>query len=183
MGRMRCRAGARHGIAVRRLTAAGLAVVCTAALGVASSSADTGDEKRKADQQVQQLQDALEGTSTALVDAFQAWQGTVAQLPAARAALAAAQGAERAATQRNDEVAAQLAVAKANEARAVETLASNAKQLDDTQTTLDNFAAQMFQNGGGSQLSVALGATSADDFATRIVLADTVSSLTNTALQ
>lgn len=182
MGRMRCRAGARHGIAVRRLTAAGLAVVCTAALGVASSSADTGDEKRKADQQVQQLQDALEGTSTDLVNAFQAWQATAAKLPAAQAALAAAQDAERAANAHNAEVATRLAVAKANEARAVETLAANERQLDETQNTLDSFAAQMFQNGGGSQLSVALGATSADDFATRIVLADTVSSLTNTAL-
>jgi len=32
------------------------------------------------------------------------------------------------------------------------------------------------------QLSVALGATSADDFATRLVLADTVTAMTNQAL-
>jgi len=167
----------------RRVTAVGLAVVCTTALGVSSSSADTGDDKQRADVHVQQLQDALEGTSTELVNAYQAWQATAAQLPAAQIALADAQAREKAATGHNNDVAARLAVAGANEARAVETLHTNAAQLQSTQTTLDNFAADMFQGGGSSQLSVALGAVSADDFATRVVLADTVSSLTNTALQ
>ncbi len=168
--------------AARRVIALGLAVVLAAVVSAPSSSADTGDDKKKADQKVQQLHDALEGTSAELVKAYQAHQATVAQVPVAQAALTQAQNAERAALQHNDDVAAKLAVARANEARAVETLAVNAKQLDDTQSTLDNFAAEMFQSGGGSQLSVALGATSADDFATRIVLADTVSSLTNAAL-
>jgi len=167
----------------RRLTAVSLAVVCTAALGISSSSADTGDDKQRADVHVQQLEDALEGTSTELVNAYQAVQATAAQLPPAQLALADAQAREKAATEHNNDVAARLAVASANEARAVETLRTNAAQLQDTQTTLDNFAADMFQGGGGSQLSVALGAVSANDFATRVVLADTVSSLTNTALQ
>lgn len=156
----------------RRVTAVGLAVVCTTALGVSSSSADTGDDKQRADVHVQQLQDALEGTSTELVNAYQAWQATAAQLPAAQIALADAQAREKAATGHNNDVAARLAVAGANEARAVETLHTNAAQLQSTQTTLDNFAADMFQGGGSSQLSVALGAVSADDFATRVVLAD-----------
>jgi len=168
-----------------RLTAAGLVLVSTAALGIstaATSSADTGDEKKQKDQEVVQLQDALEGTSTELVQAYQAWQATAAKVPAAQAALAQAQTAETGATQHNNDVAAKLAVAQANQARAVEAMATTRKQLEDTQATLDNFAADMFQGGGGSQLSVALGATSADDFATRVVLADTVSSLTTSAL-
>lgn len=167
----------------RRVTAVGLVVVCTAAWGNTSSSADTGDDKQRADAQVQQLEDALEGTSTELVSAYQALQATAAQLPGAQIALADAQAKEKAATEHNNDVAARLAVASANEARAVETLRSNAARLQDTQSTLDNFAADMFQGGGGSQLSVALGAVSADDFATRVVLADTVSSLTSAALQ
>jgi murein DD-endopeptidase MepM/ murein hydrolase activator NlpD len=160
----------------------GLAVVCTAALGTGSSSASTGDDKDRADQRVQQLEDALEGTSAELVAAYQAWQATAVKLPAAQQALADAQAKEKAATEHSNDVAAQLAVANANEARAVETLRRTTVQVQDTQTSLDNFTADMFQSGGGSQLSVAMGAVSADDFATRVVLADTVSSLTSTAL-
>ena len=168
-----------------RLTAVSLVLVSTAALGLstsATSSASTGDEKKQKDQEVLQLQDALEGTSTELVQAYQAWQATAAKIPAAQAALAQAQSAETSATQHNNDVAAKLAVAQANQARAVEAMAVTRKQLEETQATLDNFAADMFQGGGGSQLSVALGATSADDFATRVVLADTVSALTTAAL-
>ena len=167
----------------RRVTAAGLALVCAAVLGVSAASADTGDDKRKADLQVAQLEDALEGTSTELVNAWQAWQATAARIPAAEIALADARTREKAATEHNNDVAARLAVAGANEARAIEALKTNAAQLEATQTTLDNFAADLFQGGGGSQLSVALGSVSADDFASRVVLADTVSSLTSTALQ
>jgi len=129
---------------VRRVTAVGLTLVCTAAVGISTSAADTGDDRQRADQQVRQLEDALEGTST----------------------------------EHNNDVAGRLAVAGANEARAVEVLRSNAGKLQETQSSLDNFAADMFQGGGGSQLSVALGSVGAHDFATRVVLADQVSSLT-----
>ena len=184
MGSMRHQQRMRRRV-VRRALAVGVSLCCVTALGIplsSSVSANTGDDKQKADAQVQQLQDALEGTSTALVKAWQAWQATSARIPAAQAALASAQRAERAADQRNDDVAVQLAVATADEARSVETAAVNARLLIDTQSTLDNFAANVFQGGGSSQLSVALGATSADDFATRLVLADTIVSLTNTAI-
>jgi murein DD-endopeptidase MepM/ murein hydrolase activator NlpD len=168
---------------VRRVTAVGLTLACTAAVGISTSAADTGDDRQRADQQVRQLEDALEGTSTELVAAYQAWQATAAQLPAAQTALADAQAKEKAATEHNNDVAGRLAVAGANEARAVEVLRSNAVKLQATQSSLDNFAADMFQGGGGSQLSVALGSVGAHDFATRVVLADQVSSLTKTALQ
>lgn len=165
----------------------GASLLCATALGIAgppAALADTGDQKRAADQQVAQLQAALEGTSTELANAFLALQITQAKLVTAQATLASARASEQIANRRNDEAAARLAVARANEARAVEAAATNKKKLEETQTTLDNFAADLFQGGGsGSQLSVALGATSADDFATRVVLADTVTSLTNNALQ
>ncbi|MEP6629255.1 MAG: peptidoglycan DD-metalloendopeptidase family protein [Lapillicoccus sp.] len=171
----------------RRSTASGFAALCAVALGIGMavpSSADTGDDKRSADQQVQDIKAALDDTSADLANAYLQLQATQAQLPTAQAALAQAQAAEQSATRHNDEVAAQLAVARANEQRAQGVRATNAKQLADTQSTLDNFAADLFQGGsGGSQMSVAFGATSADDFATRVVLADQVTSLTEDAIK
>lgn len=153
-------------------------------LSTPSAGADDLDAKKKAaDAQVQAVKDALAETSTDLADAYLALQATTAKLPAAQAELANAQAAARAADRHNREVGQRLQVALANEARAQEAVAANAKTLDKTQRTLDLFAADLFQGGGGgSELSVALGATSPDDFATRIVLADTVTSLTNEAI-
>ena len=171
----------------RRAVTAAVAAGCALALGITgavSSAADTGDQKRAVDQQIQDIQGALDETSADLANAYNALQATQSQLPAAQAALTQAEDAEHTANQHNDEVAAQLAVAQANEQRAVETQTANKAKLDQTQSVLDNFAADLFQGGGGgSQMSVALGATSADDFATRVVLADQVTSLTDNALK
>lgn len=164
-------------------TAAITAVLCAVSFALpATAQADTGDEKKKVDAQIEQLHDALEGTSAELAQAYLALQTVQAQLPAAEAALADAQTKARAAEKYNTEVGIQLSVAQANEARAGENLVRNEAALDSTQRVLDAFAADMFQGGGGSQLSVALGAVSADDFATRLVLADTVTAMTNEAL-
>ncbi|MBK6443320.1 MAG: M23 family metallopeptidase [Actinomycetales bacterium] len=166
-----------------RLYAAGLALVCAASLLVApTASADTADDKKAADRQVAALAQALEDTSAELAAAYLALAETQALMPAARNRLAVAEAASRAAARRNAEVGAALAVAEANVARAQEKLDRNMTTRDETQRTLDAFAADMFQGGSVGQLSVALGATSADDFATRLVLADTVTALTNQAL-
>ncbi|MGV1008993.1 MAG: peptidoglycan DD-metalloendopeptidase family protein [Dermatophilaceae bacterium] len=166
-----------------RALSLGAALGCAAALGLAPlARADTGDEKRQADQRVAELQDALEGTSTELAKAYLSLQQTQAQVPPAEAALADATAKAKAAAAYSAEVSAKLAVAKANEARAAEASAKTAATLDTTQRTLDAFAADMFQGGSSSELSVALGATSPDDFATRLVLADTVTAMTNEAL-
>ena len=125
--------------------------VCALALGVTgavSSAADTGDQKRAVDQQIEDIKGALAETSADLANAYNALQSTQSQLPAAQAALAQAEEAERTANQHNDEVAAQLAVAQANEQRALEAQAANAAKLDQTQSILDNFAADLFQGGG-----------------------------------
>ncbi|MEI2826812.1 MAG: hypothetical protein V9F04_10655 [Dermatophilaceae bacterium] len=170
-------------VRVRRYAVAPLAVAGLLAFGVAGPvHADTGDAKSKADEQVADLRDQLEGTSTELVTAYLALKDAQAKLPAAQAALAQAQAAAAAAEKRNTEVGIALAVAQADEARATERLAANATQLDATQRALDTFAADMFQSGGDSQLSMALGATNPDDFATRLVMADTVSAMTNEAI-
>lgn len=145
--------------------------------------ADTIDDKKKADQQVAALHAALEGTSTELANAYLKLQQTKAQLPAAQDRLNQANAEAKAAEVHNNDVAARLAVAQANEARAVEAATSNAQKLSSTQRVLDVFAADLFQGGSDSQLSVALGSTSPDDFATRLVMADEVTSLTNDALR
>ncbi len=174
------RPGRRPGL---RAGAAGLVVLSFSAVLLAPpSAADTGDEKRAADAQVADLEEQLSETSAELAQAYTALTQTQAQLPAARARLASAQSAARAAAKHNAEVAAALAVAQANAARAEEAVARNTATRDQTQRTLDAFAADLFQGGSVGQLSVALGATSADDFATRLVLADTVTAMTNQAL-
>lgn len=166
-----------------RAGAAGLVVLSFSAVLLAPpSAADTGDEKRAADAQVADLEEQLSETSAELAQAYTALTQTQAQLPAARARLTSAQSAARAAAKHNAEVAAALAVAQANAARAEEAVARNTATRDQTQRTLDAFAADLFQGGSVGQLSVALGATSADDFATRLVLADTVTAMTNQAL-
>lgn len=162
---------------------AGVAVLCLATtILVPPAAADTGDEKRAVDAQVAELADELSETTAELAQAYTALTQTQAQLPAARARLASAQSAANAAARHNSEVAAALAVAQANAARAQEAVTRNRATRDQTQRTLDAFAADMFQGGSVGQLSVALGATSADDFATRLVLADTVTAMTNQAL-
>ena len=171
----------------RRAVSAVGAALCALALGVgvaAPAGADTGDDKRAVDQRVQDLKAALDDTSADLTTAFLQLQATQAQLPAAQAALAQAQAGEQSATQHNDSVAGQLAVAQANEAKAVGARAANAQQLADSQATLDRFAADLFQGGStGSQMSVAFGDESAGDFASRVVLADQVGSMADSAIK
>jgi len=166
-----------------RSVAAGVVILCaTAALATAPAAADTVDDKKAVDAQIDELEAALEDTSAELAKAYQALTQTQAQLPAARARLSSAQSAADAAARENSRVAAELALAQANAARAAESVQRNEQTREQTQRTLDAFAADMFQGGSVGQLSVALGATSADDFATRLVMADTVTSMTNQAL-
>jgi len=141
------RSGGRAGVA-------GVVVLSVAAVFLAPpSAADTGDEKRAADAQVSDLQDQLSETTAELAQAYQALTATQAQLPAARARLSSAQSAANAAAKHNAEVAAALAVAQANAARAEEAVARNSATRDQTQRTLDAFAADMFQGGSVGQLS------------------------------
>ena len=82
----------------------------------------------------------------------------------------------------NDEMAVQLDVARANEARAVDELAATRKKLAETRTRVARFASQLYQDQGMGQLSVALSATTPDDFANRIAMNDTVMDVQNQSL-
>lgn len=153
--------------------AVGLAVACT--LGLAPvSTADTRSDKRKLDADIAQLRTELEDTSKDLANAFIELRRTRAELPGARRALAAADAAQRAADRHNDEVATALAIAQANEAKAADELARIARDTQVAQDQLGNMARDTYQRGGISGLSIALEATSPEDFTNRMVMMDTV---------
>lgn len=168
-----------------RLVTAGTALTCALTLmapPLGATAADPKDQKRKVDREISQLKDQLEDTSADLAAAYIALRRTEAALPAAQAQLAKANAALAKADQHNDEMAVALQVARANEARAVDALARTDAEIADTRSRVAHFAAQMYQDQGMGQLSVALSATSPDDFATKIAMADTVMSVQNKSL-
>ena len=168
-----------------RLATIGTALACALTLvspPVAATAADPKDQKRKVDREIAQLREQLHETSADLASAFLALKRTQAALPAAQARLDKATAALAKADQHNDEMAVALQVARANEARAVDALARTDADIADTRSRVAHFAAQMYQDQGMGQLSVALSATSPDDFATKIAMADTVMSVQNKSL-
>lgn len=153
--------------------AVGIAVACT--LGLAPvSSADTSGDKKKLDADIVQLRTALEGTSKDLANAFIELKRTRAELPGAQQALTAADAAQAVADRHNADVATALAIAQANEAKAADELAQNARDTQEAQDQLGNMARDAYQQGGVSGLSIALEATSPEDFTNRLVMMDTV---------
>ncbi len=182
-----------------RLTALGVALACSLGLvapsvgaapaGAAAVSApaapaagDPNQAKKKVDKEVEALKNQLEDTSASLQDAYLALSRTQAALPAAQQVLDRATAAMSAADAHNDDMAVQLEVAKANQARAVEDLGKTRKDLTDTRTRVARFASQLYQDQGMGQLSVALSATTPDDFADRIAMTDTVMDVQNQSL-
>jgi murein DD-endopeptidase MepM/ murein hydrolase activator NlpD len=147
------------------------------AAGASTRAPGAGDPdaaKKKVDRQVEALKDELEDTSADLKNAYLALRKTQAALPGAQAALDAATAAVAKADAYNDEMAVRLQVAQANEDRAVDELASTRKDLEESRTRVARFAAQLYQDQGFGELSVALAATTPDEFATRIAMNDTV---------
>ena len=173
----------------RRLRRGRWVVVATALLTSAGlflapvGQADTRGDKARIDKQIATLRSQLDDTSKDLADAFLALKRTQAELPIAQRELAAAQAKVVAAEKHNQEVAEQLAVAQANEAKADDMLTANAKDTQQTSDLIGDFARRSYQQGGMGELSVALNATSPDDFATRVVLVDTVMRLQSGALR
>ena len=175
-----------------RLSALGLAVVCSVGLAapdaLAPSSlasqttsvtqlADKGDPsraKKKVDKQVESLKDHLDDLSASLKDAYLALDRTQAAIPVAQATLDRATAAQQRADQYNDQMTTALQVAQANEARAVDDLARTREDLSDSRSRVARFASQLYQDQGMGQLSVALSATTPEDFANRIAMTDTV---------
>jgi murein DD-endopeptidase MepM/ murein hydrolase activator NlpD len=155
----------------------GLVVVLALAftVGLASlSSADTVGDKKKVDADIAQLRTALEDTSKVLANAFVELHRTRTELPGAQRTLTAALAAQAVADRRNDEVATELALAQANEAKATDVLAQNARETEKVEDELGNLARDAYQQGAVSGLSIALEARSLEDFTNRMVMMDTV---------
>lgn len=151
----------------------GFAVAST--LGLAPvSSADTSGDKKKLDADIVQLRLALEGTTKDLADAFVELQRIRAELPGAQKVLTEADAAQVVADRHNADVATALAVARANEAKAADEFARNSRDTQEAQDQLGNMARDAYQQGGVSGLSIALEATSPEDFTNRLVMMDTV---------
>ncbi len=187
--------------AAARVTVAGIVVACSASLVTATGARaeSVQDQKNTTDKRIAALAQQLEGTDVRLAQAFLNLERTKASLPAAQQQLAAAQAmqaqaeaaqvqavateqravdAETKARAHNDEVAQRLAVAQASESRAREQLAKSSKGLVASQETLDAYAADVFQGGGAqSQLGLVFGSTTPGQFADRLLMADTASTV------
>lgn len=184
-----------------RLAAVGVTLACTVSLTstLVARADDVQDQKRQADKRIAALGQQLEGTNAKLAGAYVNLERTKAALPGAQQRLANAQAtvtraesaqakaedterqalaAEAAARAHNEDVAQKLAVAKANEARATEQLSKTESQLSSSQDALDAYAADVFQGAGTeSQFGLVFGAGTPQEFADRIIMADTASNV------
>jgi len=145
--------------------------------------ADPASDKARLDREIAQLRIDLEGTSRALTEAYVLLRRTQVKVQGAQSALTAATTRLRTAQQRLADLRTQLAVARASEARAVQALADNAADTRTAQDRVGNMAADAYRSGGLTGLSIALGASSPDDLADKVVMADTVMRLQNSALR
>ena len=164
----------------------GLCLVLAATLSVVLvpvSSADTSGDKKKVDASIAQLRTALEGTSQDLAAAFVDLQRTTAQLPGARRALSIATAAQGTADRDNQMMATVLAVAEANAAKAAGTLGRNVRTSQAVRDQLGNLVRDDYQQGGVSGLSIALEATSPQDFTSRIIMLETITGLRRATLR
>jgi murein DD-endopeptidase MepM/ murein hydrolase activator NlpD len=177
-------------------------VACTISLatGLVARADDVADQKARADRKIAALGQQLEGTNAALAKAYVNLEKTRAAIPVARQKVSQAQtalgraqkaqaqaeatevraiAAEAKARAHNEAVAQKLADAQANEARASAKLKKSGAELATSQDALDAYAAEVFQGGGASesQLGMVFGSTSPQDFADRLVMADTASAV------
>ena len=158
-----------------RLVSLAVGVAVASTLGLAPvSSADTSGDKKKLDADIVQLRLALEDTSKILANAFVELQRIRGELPGAQQVLTEADAAQVMADRHNADVATALAVAQANEAKAADALARNSRDTQEAEDQLGNMARDAYQQGGISGLSIALEATSPEDFTNRLVMMDTV---------
>lgn len=169
----------------QRLAQAGLVAVLAVAgspLAQSTALADSRDDKTQIDKQIDVLRNELDDTSAQLANAYLSLRRTLVELPAAEATLDRAVAAQARAEQRNEEMAAALEVAKAREQVAVSQSARSQGDIADARRRVAQFASRLYQDQGMGQLAVALNATSPDDFASRIAMAETVGDLQQRSL-
>jgi murein DD-endopeptidase MepM/ murein hydrolase activator NlpD len=153
---------------------AGVLVLATLAGVPAAPTAiadDITDKKKSVDSQIAALKDELEGASADLVAAVVALQKSQAQLAKARTDLAAAQAARAAAVRKDQELAGRLAFAEAELAKAEQDMETEQAAEASTRLALGRLARETYVGGGLSGLSVALQATSPEQFTERMAVA------------
>ncbi|MGL4173563.1 MAG: peptidoglycan DD-metalloendopeptidase family protein [Actinomycetota bacterium] len=169
-----------------RITGWSVVVASVLAMGSVASlvpaSADTKDDKRAVDRRIDATREDLEGTSAELIEAWERVQRTEKNLDRAREDLGRARRevAERA--QRAQELADRLRVARATEQQAIEDLSTTEKSVKSADDQIGVIARQAIQTGGVGELSVALSAQSADDFAERLAAVNTALQLQRQAI-
>ncbi|MEP7191576.1 MAG: peptidoglycan DD-metalloendopeptidase family protein [Actinomycetota bacterium] len=164
----------------------GLCLAVAAVLNVVIvpvSSADTAGDKRNVDANIARMSAAIEGTSKDLARASLLLQRTKAELPGALKALTAAEAARLVAEADNQTLATAVAVAQADEAKAADALEKIALENQATRDQLGNLVRNNYQKGGVTGLSIALEATSPEDFTDRILMMDTVMQVRRTTLR
>ena len=164
----------------------GFCIAIAAALSVGIvpvSSADTAGDKKKIDGYIARQSAAIEGTSKVLARASLQLQRTKAELPGALKDLTAAEAARLVADTDNQTLATAVAVAEADEAKARDALGKIALENQATRDELGNLVRNDYQKGGVTGLSIALEATSPEDFTDRILMMNTVMQVRRTTLR
>jgi len=144
------------------------AVVASGFLAPASAANDPEQKKRRVDASVRQLQDEVHESSAQLRAAERQFRQAESQLPGAREALAAGQRQLAVARAAEADLARKLAAVQVAEAAAAANLRRVIQTVSDHRTTVGRIARRTYQNGGFSQLSVALEAESPQEFASRL---------------
>lgn len=157
------------GIAAGLVATLGLGTLGLGTLAPAQAD-DTAKRKHQADAAVKALRGDLNETSAQLLSAAAALAAAQGQLPGAQAAVSQAQARLVVAQARDTEIAGQLADAQADLERATDSLAAVQGRVTTGRAQLASMARSAYLNNDVSELSVALGSVSPDDFATNIVL-------------
>ncbi|MFC5998105.1 peptidoglycan DD-metalloendopeptidase family protein [Quadrisphaera sp. GCM10027208] len=169
-----------------RLAGATLTAALAAGLLVATPAAQAADpweRKQQVEQDIEDLEHALEESSAELRAAAVALQKTEQRLPVAQAELEQAQAAAAEAKAKDVELAGRLAAATESEVKAVEAIADGEAEVAAARTALGQIAAQAYRGGTiNPTLALVLDAQSPTDFADRYVLVDTALRTQNGAL-
>jgi len=129
------------------------------------------DTKRGLDRQIAQLRDELEGASADLVTAAVALQRSQAQLADARTALVAAQRDRAEAVTRDQEIGTRLEFAEAQLDQAGQDLTAQQLAQERSREAVGAIAREAYAGNQLSGLSVALQATSPEQFSDRMAIA------------
>jgi murein DD-endopeptidase MepM/ murein hydrolase activator NlpD len=160
------------GRVARELTAVlAVGMLVLASAGTSAFADSTTDQKNSLDQQIAGVQEELEGASQGLIDAAVALTRSRAQLVVVRSALAVAQAARDAAVRQDEQLADRLSFAQDQLDKAQQQLQADRTVQAGARSALGRLALDAYVGDRLSGLSVALEATSPDDFSEHLAVA------------